>query len=807
MEIEILNLSDKELIELSKRNLLSLSLEEMKVIQNYYRKIGRNPTDVELETIAQTWSEHCKHKSFTAEIEYKEIQNSKCKIKNYKNLLKETIFKVTEELNKPWCVSVFKDNAGIIEFDKNYCVAFKVETHNHPSAIEPYGGAGTGIGGVIRDILGVGLGAKPILNTDVFCFGPLDYPYSKLRENVLHPRRIFKGVVSGVRDYGNRMGIPTANGAVLFNKDYVFNPLVYCGTVGIIPKDKCFKKVLPGDVILAVGGRTGRDGIHGATFSSTSLDKDTESSCVQIGNPIVEKKVLDTILQARDKNLYRAITDCGAGGFSSAIGELGAHCGARVYLEKAPLKYKGLQAWEIWISEAQERMVLAVPKKNLKKILKIFSDEDVEATVLGEFTNTGRLEIFYKNKKVCDIDMNFLHKGLPKFRLKAIWKKPEFKKPDLRKISKIIPSEALKKILASPNVCSKEWIIRQYDHEVQGTSILKPLQGRKADSPGDACVLRPILDSFYGIVVSCGINPIYGFIDPYWMAASAIDEALRNITCVGGDIEMTALLDNFCWGNPKKPEQMGALVRAAQACYDIAKGFEVPFISGKDSLNNEYVDEKGKEMSIPATLLISAISVLTDVRKVVSMDFKKPGNSIYLVGLTKEELGGSHLYYEYGLETDTVPKVDPVSARKIMKAINSAINKGLIESCHDCSEGGLAVAVAEMSFAGGFGAEIYLKNVVADLGRLNVISNLAWQKDVLSNIILLFSESNSRFIIEVSSEKERKFQEIMKGNVFSKIGFVTDKEDFVVYGIDDKVLISENIYTLKDAWQSTLRNL
>ena len=792
--IEILNLDDKELLRISKENLLSLSIEEMKAIQQYYKKIGRNPTDVELETIAQTWSEHCKHKTFTGIIEYKEIQNSKFKIKNYDNLLKQTVFKVTKELNKEWCVSVFKDNAGIIEFNKNWGVAFKVETHNHPSALEPYGGAGTGIGGVIRDILGVGLGAKPVLNTDVFCFGPIDYPYKKLKENVLHPRRIFKGVVAGVRDYGNRMGIPTANGAVLFDKGYVYNPLVYCGTVGIMPKDKCFKKVLPGDLILAVGGRTGRDGIHGATFSSTSLDKDTEVSAVQIGNPIVEKKVLDTVLQARDKNLYRAITDCGAGGFSSAIGELGANCGARVYLERAPLKYEGLAPWEIWVSEAQERMVLAVPKKNLKKILKIFSDEDVEATVLGEFTNTGRLEIFYHKEKVCDLDMNFLHKGLPRFHLKAIWKPPKLRKPNFRKISKIDPAEALKKILASPNVCSKEWVIRQYDHEVQGTSILKPLQGRKADSPGDACVLRPILDSFCGIAVSNGINPRYGFIDPYWMTASAIDEALRNITCVGGDIERTALLDNFCWGNPKDVKQLGTLVRSAQACYDIAKGFEVPFISGKDSLNNEYVDEKGKRMSIPGTILISAISVIPDVRKVISMDFKKPGNLIYIVGITKDELGGSHLYYEYGIDGNSVPKVEPISAKKIMKSLNVAIRSGVVKSCHDCSEGGLAVAIAEMCFAGGFGAEVSLKNIVTDMDRPN-------------DITLLFSESNSRFIVEVSPEKEKQFQEIMKGNIFSKIGNVTNNENLVIYGLNGKILINENIYKLKDAWQSTLKNV
>ncbi|MFH0807310.1 MAG: AIR synthase-related protein, partial [Elusimicrobiota bacterium] len=449
--IEIINASEKELESISRKSLLSLNLVEMKAVQDYFKKIGRNPTDIEIETIAQTWSEHCKHKTLSASVDF--VENGKRR--TYGNLLKETVFKATKELNKKWCISVFKDNAGIIEFDKDYGIAFKVETHNHPSALEPYGGAGTGIGGVIRDIIGVGLGAKPIMNTDIFCFGPIDYPHDKIKGNVLHPRRIMKGVVSGVRDYGNRMGIPTTNGAILFDEGYVLNPLVYCGTVGIIPKSKCFKKVSPGEIIVAVGGKTGRDGIHGATFSSIELDKDTEISAVQIGNPIVEKKVLDTILQARDLGLYTALTDCGAGGFSSAIGELGSECGAKVFIDKAPLKYEGLLPWEIWLSEAQERMVLSVPKKNIKKIVEIFESENVEATILGEFTNTGKLEVFYKKERICDLSMQFMHEGVPKRHLKAVWNdKPQ---TDNRKINiKDNLGTTLKKILSMPNVCSKE---------------------------------------------------------------------------------------------------------------------------------------------------------------------------------------------------------------------------------------------------------------------------------------------------------------------------------------------------------------
>jgi len=820
--VNILGADDEELMRISKEGVLSLNLEEMHVIQDNYRKKGKNPTDVELETLAQTWSEHCVHKTFRGLIEYTDksptippfIKGGKGGL-IIDNLLKQTVAKVTKELNKKWCISVFKDNAGIIEFDKDNAIAFKIETHNHPSALEPYGGAGTGIGGVIRDILGVGLGAKPIMNTDVFCFGPPDFPCQKIPDGVLYPKRICKGVVAGVRDYGNRMGIPTANGAIIFDEGYVCNPLVYCGTVGIMPKDKCFKEAKPGDLIVAIGGRTGRDGIHGATFSSVELAKDTEVSAVQIGNPIIEKKVTDVILQARDKKLYNAVTDCGAGGFSSAVGEMGQDIGARVYLEKAPLKYAGLAPWEIWVSEAQERMVLAVPPEKLNEIMNIFKSEDVEATVLGEFTDDKKLLLLYNGETVGELEMEFLHNGVPRFKRKAQWIKPEFHKPDFEEPKDLTPY--LKKILAHPTVASKEWIIRQYDHEVQAGTILKPLQGINNDGPGDATVIKPLFKSRKGVVVSNGINPRYGMIDPYWMAASAIDEALRNNICAGGNLSRCALLDNFCWGSPEKKEQLAGLVRAAQACYDIAKVYGTPFISGKDSLNNEYLDyASGEKISIPPTLLISAVSVIADISKITSMDLKSPGNLVYILGGTFDELGGSHYYAIRGFIGNNVPKVNPRRAIKLMKALQRAISAGVVRSCHDCSEGGIGVATAEMAFAGGLGLEINLRDCsylppAEGGGRIGTVP--------IRNDTILFSESNSRFIVEVEPKNQKKFEKIMcgeksplaplcergNGGICSVIGKVRKDKKFIVYGLNGKPVVNTNISELKESWQKTLR--
>lgn len=792
--VEMMLADDGALTKISKDGQLFLSLEEMKTIKNYFVSLKRNPTDCELETIAQTWSEHCKHKTFRGTIEYKEIlSKNKIKIKIINNLLKNTVMRVTKELDKKWCVSVFKDNAGVIEFDKDYNVCFKVETHNHPSALEPYGGAGTGIGGVIRDPLGTGRGAKPILNTDVFCFGSPDTPFEELPPGVLHPKRIMKGVVSGVRDYGNRMGIPTANGAVLFDERYVGNPLVYCGNVGFMPKKYSSKRVDSGDLIVLVGGKTGRDGIHGATFSSgelTTESEDISGSAVQIGNPITEKKLTDTILAARDRDLYKAITDCGGGGLSSAVGEMGENAGVEAYLDKVPLKYSGLSYTEIWISEAQERMILAADPKKIDALLRIFEEEDVEATVIGKFTNTKLLKLLYKGHVVAELDMNFLHNGLPEIKRKALWERKKYPEPKkkLRNLTK-----ALLRILSSWNVCSKEWIIRQYDHEVQGTSVLKPLQGIANDGPGDACVIKPRLESDKGIIVSNGINFLYGLIDPYLMAASAIDEALRQIISVGGNLRRTAILDNFCWGNTNKPDQLGGLVRAAQGCYDVAKAYGVPFISGKDSLNNEY-SVKGKSFSIPPTLLISALAVIDNVNKVISMDAKEPGNHIYVIGETFNEMGGSHYWKIQSCLGNSAPRVNPHKGKKIMSKLSSAISKGLVVSCHDCSEGGLAVSLAEMAFAGGLGMDLSLKN--APQGEA-----------ITCNDILLFSESNTRFVAEVPCKKRKSFEKLMGGAPFGALGTTKSGNIFRIKGLNKKTIIKTTIDKLKNSWQKPLADL
>lgn len=794
--IEIINLDDKQLVELSKKNVLSLSLVEMKEVQKYFKNIKRNPTDVELETIAQTWSEHCKHKTLTGNIEYCEEKTGKKVTKKYKNLLKETIFKATVELNKKWCLSVFKDNAGVIDFDKTNGVAFKVETHNHPSALEPYGGSATGIGGVIRDILGVGLGAKPLANTDVFCFGLPDTKSSEVPEGMHHPKRIAKGVVSGVRDYGNRMGIPTVNGAVFFDKGYMANPLVYCGTMGIIPKNKTSKEVKSGDLVLVVGGRTGRDGIHGATFSSVELDKESDVSAVQIGNPIVEKKVLDTMLKARDLKLYRGVTDCGAGGLSSAVGELGEKTGVVVELEKVPLKYKGLKPWEIWISEAQERMVFAVPSKNKKKILDLFKKENVEATFIGKFTNDKKLTLTYNGEQVACMEMSFLHDGVPKPTRQAVWKEQVIKKQSPVKVSAAVLSSDIKNVLADINVCSRDYIIRQYDHEVQGQTVVKPLQGNSITNsgPSDAAVIWPytvVKNTKKAIVLSNGLNPEYGKIDTYKMAASAIEEAIRNAVCVGADPEKISLLDNFCWGNPNKPEILGSLVRASQACYDLSKGFDIPFISGKDSLYNEYTIA-GKTYSIPPALLISAMGVIDNVGNTVTMNLKDSGNYIYLIGVTKNELGGSVYAKNKNIKGGFVPGLDIKNSKNLMKKVNSAIVKSLVEACHDCSEGGFITAVSEMAFAGE-------KGVTIDADLIKVDDN----KMTLAEV--LFSESNTRFIVEVKPENSSDFEKIFKGHVFSKIGCVSDDKNLTLTSKKSKISIKENIINLQKAWQKTLQ--
>ena len=823
--VPIRGMSESELETLSKKGQLFLSVTEMKTIQAYFAELGRDPTDIELETIAQTWSEHCSHKTLAGRITYTGPEGEK----TFSNMLKETIFAATVDIRKnlgpnDFCVSVFSDNAGVVTFNDEYNVCFKVETHNHPSALEPYGGANTGLGGVIRDPMGTGMGAKPVCNTDVFCFAPPETDFESLPPGVLHPRRIIKGVVSGVRDYGNRMGIPTVNGAVYFDKRYLGNPLVYCGNIGLIPVDMSFKHPQAGDLIVAIGGRTGRDGIHGATFSSAELTSESETlsgGAVQIGNAITEKMVLDIMLEARDRGLYNAVTDCGAGGFSSAVGEMGEKIGAEVQLDAAPLKYDGLSYTEIWISEAQERMVFSVPKEKWEEFRALAESENVEAVVLGEFKPTGRLVLNYKGVKVADLPMSFLHDGRPPVVRKAVYTPAPVQPLAPRAAGDVSPAQTavsagigtgdwqadLDAILGSLNVASKHWVIRQYDHEVQGGSVIKPLVGAANDGPGDAAVLRPVVSSRRGLVVSCGMNPNYGDFDTADMAASAIDEAVRNAVAVGADPATIVLLDNFCWGNTDRPETLGSLVRSALACYEVAVGFGTPFVSGKDSLNNEFRPEGAEEpISIPPSLLISAMGQIPDAAAAVSMDLKEAGSTLYLIGETKNELGGSHFSLVRGLTGGKSPSVDIPRARRTFYALHQAIGQGLVRAAHDLSEGGLAAAAAEMAFAGNLGAELWAEHIpVAFLPgereKLAAIPGVTAEN--ADDLVRLFSESNSRFLVEVPAENARAFEAIFAEAdlpVF-QAGKVTASGRLKIAGAGGKVLIDRELGELKAVWQ------
>ena len=772
-EINILQADDRQLLEISHTLGIGLNLQEMKTLQKYYRKKRRNPTDVELQIIGQTWSEHCFHKTFKSKI----VINGK----KIDSLFKTYIAKVVEELKPSWCLSVFEDNAGIVNFDKNFGVAVRVETHNHPSAIEPFGGAATGVGGVIRDVLGVW--ADPIACMDVLGFGPLDFKYEKLPPGIKHPKYVYMGVVAGIGSYGNNMGIPTVNGAIYFDESYIGNVVVYCGCVGLLPLKKFKKEAKPNDVIVLAGGKTGRDGIHGVTFASAELTEKSEEvsrPAVQIANPIEEEKLKRAIIAIRDRELASAITDLG-GGLSSAVGETAKrfNCGAIVELEKVPLKYPGLAPWEIYVSESQERMLLAVPPENLEKVLEIFGMEDVEATAIGRYTEDNILRIYFCGEKVAQLDIPFLFEPPIATRIAkyapANFLEPVFPEPEDM-------TETVLQILSSLNIASKESVIRTYDHEVKGNTVLKPLQG-EFGGPNDAAVLKPLDSSWKGLVISCGMNPRYGKIDPYWMAASAMDEAIRNNVAVGG--RRIALLDNFTWGNPEKPDRLGSLVKACEACYDFAKAFRTPFISGKDSLYNE-----SPLGPVTPTLLITAIGIVPDVRLAVSMDVKEPKNSIYIIGETFNELGGSEYYRLKGFLGKNVPKVRKARARKVFRAITRAIDLGLVKTCHDLSEGGLAVAAAEMAFAGGYGIELHLQRVPT--------------KNLVRDDFVLFSESNTRFLAEVSPEARSEFEAVMQGLVYAEIGKVTKSSRYCVYGLNNNVVVDISLNDLLISWKRPL---
>lgn len=873
-QVELISISELDpagLLSLSQERRLSLDLAEMQAIQDYYRRLtacknprsqqirarssgaprmpdpgsspgGREPTDVELETLAQTWSEHCVHKSFKALITYTELgPDGSIQEHQIDSILKTYIRAATEHAEKPWLRSAFVDNAGIVAFDEHFDLAFKVETHNHPSALEPFGGANTGVGGVVRDVIGVS--ARPIANSNILCFGPQDLSFDELPLGVLHPRRISDGVIAGIEDYGNKMGIPTVSGAIFYDSGYTANPLVFCGCLGMLPCGSHPTQPKAGDLVVVIGGRTGRDGLRGATFSSMEMDHETgevAGSAVQIGHPIHEKQLLEAVMQARDEGLYSAITDCGAGGLSSAVGEMGSELGAEVHLQRVPIKYPGLRPWEIWLSEAQERMVLAVPPEHWPRLQEICAEHDVEATDLGHFTGDGSLRVLYGGQVVGELEMGFLHGGIPRRHLRAEWTPPPQAVEETQG-SVVDATHALLTLLARPETRSKEDVIRQYDHEVQGATVVKPLVGHRSHGPSDATVLVPQEgvrkrlqsqaggeriypvnaegcvpppDKMPGAALSVGVNPHYGSIDPYLMAWACVDEALRNLVAVGADPDRVSLLDNFAWGNPNLPDRLGALVRCAQGCYDAAVAYGVPYISGKDSLNNEYTGVDGRKHAIPGTLVISALGVVPDVGRSVTMDVKRAGNWLYALGETRGEMGGaSYTRSGFALRSQsavlTRAPQPPERALALYRILHQAIMRGLVRSCHDCSEGGLAVAAAEMALAGGLGIELRLDAVPRS-------PELMHSPGGKLPHVVAFCESLGRFLVEVQPSASDAFEAMFAGLPVTRVGRVRADDQVLIWGLEDQgqmtsdplgqpvrpeSFISTHLPTIDEAWR------
>lgn len=790
-EVGIVPLScmdDDGLMQVSRRNTLALNLDEMRAIRDWFARpdvaegrkalqLPADPTDAELEVLAQTWSEHCKHKIFASRIHYEDRESGTVEPIDslYKTYIQNTTKAIRERLaDKDFCLSVFKDNAGVVRFNESHDVCIKVETHNSPSALDPYGGALTGIVGVNRDPMGTGLGAELVCNTDVFCFAS-PFHSKELPPRLLHPRRVFEGVREGVEHGGNKSGVPTVNGSIVFDERFLGKPLVYCGTVGLLPRElpglnegerrKGYeKKARVGDIIVMTGGRIGKDGIHGATFSSEELHEGSPATAVQIGDPITQRKMYDFIMRARDLGLYSAITDNGAGGLSSSIGEMAEDTnGCRVDLARAPLKYDGLRPWEILLSEAQERMTLAVPPDKLPAFLKLAAQMDVEATPLGEFTDTGLFHITYGEKPVACLDMDFMHNGVPQLELTAIWERPAGGDRVRLDLPPLNHNDLLKAMLGRLNICSKEYLIRQYDHEVRGGSVVKPLTGVKRDGPSDAGVLRPILESEAGIVISHGICPKFSDFDTYWMVANAIDEGIRNAVATGADPDRLAGVDNFCWCDPVQSEKtpdghykLAQLVRACKALSSFCLDFGVPCISGKDSMKNDYTGG-GQKISIPPTLLFSVLGVVDDVNLAVTSDFKASGDCIYIIGTTAAELGGSEAAAELHLSQGQVPKVDAGAALAAYRALHQAMKARLVSACHDLSDGGLAVALAEMCIGGRLGAFVDPHKVPT--------------RGDVSELDVLYSESASRLLVSVRPENAAAFEEIMDGRA-ARIGEV-----------------------------------
>ncbi len=805
--IPITSMSDDELMKFSRENTLALTLFEMQTIKNHYEKeetiqarakqgLPKDPTDAEVEVLAQTWSEHCKHKIFAAKIAFEDKEKgTKEEISSlYKTYIQYPTAQIRESLKQAgkedYCKSVFKDNAGVIAFSDEHDICIKVETHNSPSALDPYGGALTGIVGVNRDPMGTGMGAELICNTDVFCFASPEHA-EELPPRLLHPKRILEGVREGVEHGGNKSGVPTVNGSLVFHERFLGKPLVYCGTVGLMPKTLhgkpgWQKEALVGDAIVMLGGKIGKDGIHGATFSSEELHEESPATAVQIGDPITQRIMYDFIIKARNLGLYNAITDNGAGGLSSSVGEMAQDTnGCYLDLSKAPLKYDGLAPWEILISEAQERMTLAVPQEKLEEFNALAAHYGVESSVLGAFTNNGYFHIKYEDKDVAWLPMEFMHKGLPQMELNAVWDKSlntymqeaiEASKtgPESINIPKERQEELLYSMLSRLNICSKEYIIRQYDHEVQGGSVVKPLVGVEKDAPADAAVLRPVLGTNKGIVLSHGICPKFSDYDTYHMMANAVDEGVRNAIAVGANPDFLAGCDNFCWCDPVQSERtpdgeykLAQLVLACKALKEYCIDYQVPCVSGKDSMKNDYTGG-GQKISIAPTCLFSVIGVVDDVNKSITSDFKNEGDLIYILGETKCELAGSEIADEVKFNALQVPTVDSTTAKARYKALYSAIQAEYVTACHDLSDGGLLVALAEMSIGGRLGANI-------DAMLIPVPSS-----EKINTTEKLYSESASRLLVTIKEENKENFEKLFENQSFALIGKVNSTDTLQV---------------------------
>lgn len=769
--------ANKETLMALSKDKLFLDLSEMQVIQNYFSELGRDPTDCELEIIAARWSEHCSHKTFNARVIIDGVE---------KDPLFTRIKDTARDFFGEEVVSAFGDNSGVYKFYDGQAICGKVETHNSPSAIEPYGGAATGSGGVFRDILGTGQGAKVIISTDMFCFAPPDMDPEKIPAGSLNPDYLQRRVVAGVRDYGNRMGIPTNNGSVHYHEDFRAKPTVIVGSYGILPEDRAQKgKPEVNDFVFVIGGKTGRDGIHGATFSSGEMTDRTisvNSSAVQIGNAIEEKRMADAIIEARDQGLIRAITDCGAAGFSSAIGEMGEDTGVLIDLSLAPTKYPGLAPWEIWLSESQERMILAIEPSKIGRFLGVCKKYNVEATALGFFDNSNRLKISYGEKEVADLSYDFLKNGLPQRVMegKFVPYQREEKLPE----EPVNWVDSIKKVLSHGNVASKEPILRLYDHGVQGTNVLSPYSGVEYDGPNDAVVITPILDKPYGMVVSHGMNPILNRIDPYNGSIWAGAEAMANYVAVGGNPDEAALINNYIWPTPDT-EVMGSLDMSVDAVVDFMIAVGRPVISGKDSLSSTYRGKDGQVIKIPPVLCISAFGRIPDVEKTVTSDLKKEGSTLVVVGQLDRSLGGSVYYETNNVTGNSVPKVDLDVLPQVLRKVHSAINSGKVLSSHDVSEGGVITTVAEMAFGGGIGVALTLPE-----------NQKAHE--------ILFNETAGCFVIEVESQDEA---EELFGDVPHFIIGTTQREKTIQTRQGDNVLFSASTDELKQTWQEPLRKI